>query len=477
MKLSNIWNKRETSTLFVLLLIFVVTSLAEEDFTARRFEYKHSFKGPYMVLSNGSIPFWEHYGSAIASDESVRITPSLRSKKGSIWSRESFRHENWLTEISFRVSGRGRVGADGLAVWFTTEKSEEGPVFGNKDRWNGLGLFFDSFDNDNKHNNPHVMAMLNDGTKEYDHEADGSSQQLEGCSKDFRNKPYPVKVKIEYIKKVLTVSISNGLSEEDDFDLCFKVENVILPQTGYFGVSAATGGLADDHDVLEFLTHSLHPQDLSIENKNKFMEEKQKMDNEYQEFLEKMNKAKEEYKKEHPKAVSDLDVNDILYERQEERELRQIFESQNEIKKDIKHVVTLLFEISQKLQQQTHPNNNVDNKNDIEQVMNAQTVFSGHINELKEHVNQLSNRISALSSQDVPKNERIIQAVHDKLKQEITGVNNHLAILHNQVLAAQNTSSGLTVTHLIVVLSLHFLGIIALFIYKARKEAAAKKLF
>ena len=31
--------------------------------------------------------------------------------------------------------------------------------------WNGLGIFFDSFDNDNKHNNPYIMAMVNDGTK------------------------------------------------------------------------------------------------------------------------------------------------------------------------------------------------------------------------------------------------------------------------------------------------------------------------
>ena len=38
-------------------------------------------------------------------------------------------------------------------------------VFGSSDRWNGLGIFFDSFDNDNKHNNPYIMAMVNDGTK------------------------------------------------------------------------------------------------------------------------------------------------------------------------------------------------------------------------------------------------------------------------------------------------------------------------
>ena len=35
--------------------------------------------------------------------------------------------------------------------------------------------------------------------------SDGSSQQLGGCLRDFRNKPFPVRVKIEYYKKALTV--------------------------------------------------------------------------------------------------------------------------------------------------------------------------------------------------------------------------------------------------------------------------------
>ena len=56
------------------------------------------------------------------------------------------------------------------AMWYTTERMEEGPVFGSKDKWHGLGVFFDSFDNDNKRNNPYVSGMVNDGTITYDHE-------------------------------------------------------------------------------------------------------------------------------------------------------------------------------------------------------------------------------------------------------------------------------------------------------------------
>lgn len=70
----------------------------------------------------------------------------------------------------FRVTGRGRIGADGLAFWFTEQRGAEGPVFGSSDMWKGLGVFFDTFDNDNKHNNPYISAMINDGTKQYDHQ-------------------------------------------------------------------------------------------------------------------------------------------------------------------------------------------------------------------------------------------------------------------------------------------------------------------
>ena len=56
------------------------------------------------------------------------------------------------------------------AFWYVENKGAyDGPVFGSSDKWVGLGVFFDSFDNDNKHHNPYIMAMANDGTKEFDH--------------------------------------------------------------------------------------------------------------------------------------------------------------------------------------------------------------------------------------------------------------------------------------------------------------------
>ena len=34
------------------------------------------------------------------------------------------------------------------AIWYTKDRAEGGFVFGNADKWNGLAVIFDSFDND-----------------------------------------------------------------------------------------------------------------------------------------------------------------------------------------------------------------------------------------------------------------------------------------------------------------------------------------
>ena len=56
--------------------------------------------------------------------------------------------------------------------------------------------------------------------------------------------------------------LHDGLSlSDDDHELCAKVETTAVPAEGYFGISAATGGLSDDHDVLKFLVYSLLPSE------------------------------------------------------------------------------------------------------------------------------------------------------------------------------------------------------------------------
>jgi len=167
--------------MFLKLLLFIVVLIhSTHTFVPhniqKRFEYKLSFKGPHLVFKDGTIPFWEHAGAAIASNEQVRITPSIRSQKGRMWCKNQMPNADWEIEATLKISGRGRVGADGMAIWYTDKIGHEGSVFGSNDQWVGLGIFLDSFDNDAQQNNPYISIMVNDGTKIYDHHRDGKTK-------------------------------------------------------------------------------------------------------------------------------------------------------------------------------------------------------------------------------------------------------------------------------------------------------------
>lgn len=51
---------------------------------------------------------------AIPSVEQVRLAPSLKSQRGAAWCKTKASFNHWELEMMFRVSGRSRVGADGL---------------------------------------------------------------------------------------------------------------------------------------------------------------------------------------------------------------------------------------------------------------------------------------------------------------------------------------------------------------------------
>jgi mannose-binding lectin 2 len=75
-----------------------------------------------------------------------------------------------------------------MALWITKTRAVPGDVFGSMDKFEGLGIFFDTY----KNNRPgvvfpYVMAMLGDGKVSYDKNTDGKDQELAGCS--VRNFP------------------------------------------------------------------------------------------------------------------------------------------------------------------------------------------------------------------------------------------------------------------------------------------------
>ena len=86
-------------------------------------------------------------------------------------------------EVTFQIHGSGNLHGDGMAIWVTKERATPGPVFGSMDRFEGLGVFIDTYKNSRPGIVfPYVMAMLGNSSVTYDKGHDGNANELSGCS-------------------------------------------------------------------------------------------------------------------------------------------------------------------------------------------------------------------------------------------------------------------------------------------------------
>merc|ERR1719187_1681876 len=127
----------------------------------------------------------------------------------------------------------------------------DGPVFGSKDFFSGLVIIADTYSNHNgphNHNHPYLSAMVNNGSQSYDHDRDGTHTMIGGCEVKFRNMKHETYIAIRYENDKLTVS--HDLNNKRAWTPCFTVDGVTLPTGYHFGVSATTGDLSDNHDII-----------------------------------------------------------------------------------------------------------------------------------------------------------------------------------------------------------------------------------
>ncbi|KAJ3174816.1 hypothetical protein HK101_010823 [Irineochytrium annulatum] len=224
----------------------------------------------------------------------IRLAPDRQSKSGWLWSKVPFTSSSWIIEFEFKVSGAGTaLYGDGFAFWFTSDREKMGPVFGNKDEFNGLGLFFDTYSNGRhrvcvgmtafggsyaRYNItfPYVNAMVGDGKTKYDQSTDGRSNELGGCSADFRGKSHPTSAKIKYVRggalevlheeigllvgrmfNALGLKVSLNIKGTNTWEPCFTAQNVSLPNFGYLGFSSHTGDASDNHDIIKIISNGI----------------------------------------------------------------------------------------------------------------------------------------------------------------------------------------------------------------------------
>ncbi|KAK2733430.1 hypothetical protein FQN57_002126 [Myotisia sp. PD_48] len=209
---------------------------------------------------------WFDFGgdTVIRADRYIRLTADRQSQSGWLFSRVPLTATNWQIEVEFSIHGEGSLHGDGMAMWLTKERAKPGPVFGSVDRFEGLGIFIDTYKNGRQGITfPMVMAMLGDGNTKYDSAKDGKANDIASCSaRGIRGASVPTKLRLTYFQdKYLALDLQ--YKSDHSWTSCFKITPtedtpIKIPSIAYLGFTAETGELTDNHDILSVDAYSLY---------------------------------------------------------------------------------------------------------------------------------------------------------------------------------------------------------------------------
>lgn len=233
----------------------------------------HSFTPP--ILQNyyvgGELPFWTIRGSTVVTDDYVRLTPDAQKEVGSIWNRHPLGMPEF--DIIMGVSISKKPGADGMALWVIQERPEasqvvSGKVHGHSPVFNGFAIVLDTYDNNGLKDNPTVGLLYNNGdpAKVFNAQNDYINDYVASCIVDFRspNKKYFSVLRVKVVNGSVSVFFSR--TQDSPEVHCFTVDDLYLdiPNHKYhIGITAETGGLSQEHDVV-FL-HTVLPRNVDYD--------------------------------------------------------------------------------------------------------------------------------------------------------------------------------------------------------------------
>uniref|UniRef100_A0A7S4PI86 L-type lectin-like domain-containing protein n=1 Tax=Paramoeba aestuarina TaxID=180227 RepID=A0A7S4PI86_9EUKA len=257
------------SLVLVVLLVGVVVGKSDEFGQ----NPQHDFGSVERENMNPILPFWTMLGDAFANEDFVRLTPDRQSKTGAVWNTQQLLWDSWEIMIKLNVNGVSQVGADGLAFWLAKEVNVLGGFFGFIEKFSGIGVVIDTYDNDGSGQHPIVTLFQNDGTKTYEHSHHGgehhaSEMELGHCSYALRNQKDNTIMRIKYENRRVTVDLrAEGSSEWFE---CVSVGNVHIDVGLYLGLSAATGHLADNHDIHGITVRNLEDDAKYFDSESKY---------------------------------------------------------------------------------------------------------------------------------------------------------------------------------------------------------------
>ena len=219
----------------------------------------HSLEPPYLD-SDMQSRWWDFGGDTIIrTDQYIRLSSDKPSRDGWLFSRVPLTATNWEIIVEFKVHGQGNLYGDGFAMWLTKQRAQPGPVFGHADKFEGLGIFVDTYKNNRPGTVfPYIMAMNGDGNTPYDKDNDGKANEVAGCSaRGIRNSQVPTKMRLTYFADQF-LKMELQYKSEDEYTLCFELPDFKVPPVAYLGFSAETGELSDNFDIVSVKSQNLY---------------------------------------------------------------------------------------------------------------------------------------------------------------------------------------------------------------------------
>ena len=228
-----------------------------------------SFRQPFTTLSAAgarTVPSWTTGGDAAIHKGFVRLTTDRQSKRGFMWNRRALGSDGFTTQMQFRISGQGaRWYGDGLGLWLTADGSyNPGLVHGVAEAFSGVGVVVDTFKNtESAELHKDVMILVNpDGTR-----TRAQMQALSlGCNlaglrhhekrADFSPASATARLRLTYDAADATLRVAVDATSSGEWTECAAVpllEHGLdrgWARNSHLGITASTGQLADNHDVL-----------------------------------------------------------------------------------------------------------------------------------------------------------------------------------------------------------------------------------
>ncbi|XP_077120164.1 protein ERGIC-53-like isoform X2 [Ranitomeya variabilis] len=202
------------------------------------------------------------------------------------------------------------------------------------------------------------------------------------------------------------IFVQTGFSPRNTlYEQCAQVPNMVIPSTGYFGISAATSALADNHDVFSFMVYSLSTSWEESPAAQIPKDERERYEKEYEEFQKELEKNMEDFQKKHPVEEEDE------FESESQRELEMILFGQTRLLEETRVLKTRLnMTLEAQIRHQAILTNSKANEtttvsmehvhSSLETVMNGMPDLLSMIKDLKNDIKKMAKDLSSPKRSD-----------------------------------------------------------------------------